>query len=86
MSESKLHAFLTLALDGYKWSASCWSHFTPGEGAPTTYWIEVWVGPRASLDAEERENLLPLPGIEPHFLSHPVHSLVSIPASSPKFT
>jgi len=41
-----VHIFLTLALDGGEWSASC-----PREGkTPSTHWIWVWVGPRASLD------------------------------------
>jgi hypothetical protein len=26
-------------------------HFTPGEKAPSTFWIGGWVGPRAVLDA-----------------------------------
>jgi hypothetical protein len=42
--------FLTSALDGGEWSASCPSHFIPGERAPTN-WIGGQVGPRASLDA-----------------------------------
>jgi hypothetical protein len=25
--------------------------FSPAEGAPGTYWIEGWVGPRAGLDS-----------------------------------
>jgi len=29
--EVELHAFLTLALDAGKWSASCSAHFTPRE-------------------------------------------------------
>jgi len=46
-----LHAFLTSELDGGEWLASCPSHFTSGEGLPSTHWIEDRVGPRASLDA-----------------------------------
>jgi hypothetical protein len=40
--ELYLHAFLTLALDGSKWSASCPSHLTPRERAhilKTTYYL-----------------------------------------------
>jgi hypothetical protein len=44
-----LHAFLTLALDGGKWSASCLSLFTPKESAPCTLCIGGCVGPRAGL-------------------------------------
>jgi hypothetical protein len=32
--EVKLHVFLTSALDGSKWSASCLGHFTLGRMAP----------------------------------------------------
>jgi len=34
--EVKLHAFLTSALDGGKWSASRPCRFTPGKSAPFT--------------------------------------------------
>jgi hypothetical protein len=36
-----------------EWSASCPSHFTLGEGVPSTQWIGDWVSPRASLDPVE---------------------------------
>jgi hypothetical protein len=39
--------------------------FTPGEIAPGTHWIGGWMGPSASLDAVEKRQILPLPGIEP---------------------
>jgi len=45
-----LHAFVTSALDGDEWSASCPGRFTPRERAPGTRWIGGWVGPRAGLD------------------------------------
>jgi hypothetical protein len=45
--------FLTLALDGGKWSASHPGRFTPGEIAAGSHWIGGWVGPRAGLDAVE---------------------------------
>jgi hypothetical protein len=48
---NKLHAFLTLALDGDEWSASRPSSFTHRERAPDTHWIEGWVGSRVVLDA-----------------------------------
>jgi hypothetical protein len=47
----ELHIFLTLALDGGEWSASCPSHFTPRETAPAILWIRGWVGARVNLDA-----------------------------------
>jgi hypothetical protein len=53
--EVQFHTFLTLALDGGEWSDSCTSHFNPRERAPDTHWIVGWVGPRASLDAMEKE-------------------------------
>jgi hypothetical protein len=34
----------------------------PGKRAPDTHWIGTWVGPRVSVDAEEKN--LELPGIE----------------------
>jgi hypothetical protein len=46
--------FLTSALDG-EWSASRPDLFTPGERALGTHWTGGWVGPRAGLDAVERE-------------------------------
>jgi hypothetical protein len=49
--EVQLHAFLTSALDGGEWSASCPGRFTPSETAPSTHWIGGWVGHRAVLDA-----------------------------------
>jgi hypothetical protein len=46
-SESVLHAFLTLIIDGGDWWAS-----PPGEEEPpSNLWIGGWVGPRAGLDA-----------------------------------
>jgi len=47
--EVYLHAFLTLALDGGEWSASCSSFYTPILRVPSTHWIWGWVGPRVSL-------------------------------------
>jgi len=43
--EVQLHAFLTLAIDGGEWSASCPSCFTYGERASSIHWIGGWVGP-----------------------------------------
>jgi hypothetical protein len=59
-----IHIFLTSALGGGEWSASRPGCFTPGERAPSTYWIGGWVGPRAGLDDVEKRKFLTLPGIE----------------------
>jgi hypothetical protein len=45
------HVFLTSALVGDEWSASCFGRFTPG-----THWKRGWVGPRAGLDDMENLN------------------------------
>jgi hypothetical protein len=34
-------------------------HFTPVEIAPDANWIGGWVGPRVSLDAVQKRNILP---------------------------
>jgi hypothetical protein len=41
----QLHAFLTSALDGSEWSASC-----PGCFTSSAHWIGGWAGPRAGLN------------------------------------
>jgi hypothetical protein len=40
----QIHVFLTSALVGGKWSASCPGRFTPGDSSPVTHWIEGGVG------------------------------------------
>jgi len=37
-AEVELHSFLTSAMDGGEWSASCPSQFTSREIAPSTHW------------------------------------------------
>jgi len=49
--EVELHPFLTSALDGGEWSASCPDRSYPRERAPGTHWIGGWVDPRLDLDA-----------------------------------
>jgi hypothetical protein len=49
-----IHIFLTSALAGGEWSASRSGRFTPGERAPDTHRIGVWVDPRAGLDDVEK--------------------------------
>jgi hypothetical protein len=48
------HVFLTLALDGGKWSASRPGYFSSGERASGTHWIGGGVDPRAGLDDMEK--------------------------------
>jgi hypothetical protein len=43
--------FLTSAVDGGEWSASCPGRFTLRERAPATHWIGWWVATSAVLDA-----------------------------------
>jgi hypothetical protein len=60
----QIQIFLTSALVGCEWSASRPGRFTPREGAPGTYLIGGWVGPRAGLDDVEKRKFLTLPGFE----------------------
>jgi hypothetical protein len=69
-----LEVFLTSALVGGEWSASCPSRFTPGERAPGTHWIGVWVDPRVGVDDLEMRKFLTLPGLELWPLSRPARS------------
>jgi hypothetical protein len=63
---------LTSALDGGEWSASRSCRFTP-----STNWIGGWVGPRAGLDATEKNKIsCPCRETNP---SRPARSLVAIP-------
>jgi hypothetical protein len=55
--------FLTSAIVGADWSASCPCRLTPGERTPGTHLIEGWVGPRADLDDVEKRKFLTLPGL-----------------------
>jgi len=47
----ELHAFLALVQEGGECSASCCSHFTPGESNPRTHSVGVFGGLSISLDA-----------------------------------
>jgi hypothetical protein len=64
------HVLLTLALVAVDWSASRPGRFTPGERAPGTHRMRVWVDPRASLDDME----LDPPGLELRALGRPARS------------
>jgi hypothetical protein len=46
----QIHVFLTSALVGGEWSASCPGRCIPGERATGTHWIGGWVDPIAGLD------------------------------------
>jgi hypothetical protein len=59
------HTFLTMALNGGEWSASCPGHFTITERDPSTHGIGGCMGPSASLHAVEERKILSLPGFEP---------------------
>jgi hypothetical protein len=66
-------SFLTLALDGSKWSASQLCTFTLDERACDTYWIEGCVSPRACLGTVEKRKFLSQQGIETQpYRPHPV--------------
>jgi hypothetical protein len=54
---AKLHAFLTLLLDGSEWPASCPSHFTSGKTALGTHQVGGWVGYRVGLDIVVKRKL-----------------------------
>jgi hypothetical protein len=68
------HVFLTSALVGGEWSASCPGRFTSGERVSDKLCIGGWVGPRAGLDDMEKGKYLPLPGLELRPLGHPARS------------
>jgi hypothetical protein len=69
-----IHIFLTSALVGGEWSVLRPCRFTPGERAPSTYWIGGWVDPRASMDDLEKRKFLPPLGLELRPLGRPAHS------------
>jgi hypothetical protein len=57
-------SFLTSALDGGEWSASCPGRFTREERDPGTHWIGGWVGLSAGMDVVEKRTILLLSGIK----------------------
>jgi hypothetical protein len=70
----QIHIFLTLALTGGEWSASCPGRFTPRERASSTHWIGGWVDPRAGLDDMEKRKFLTLQGLKLRPLGRPARS------------
>jgi hypothetical protein len=69
-----IHIFLTSALDGGEWSASCPGRFIPWERVTGTHWIGGWVNHRAGLDDVEKRKFLTLPGLELRPLGRPARS------------
>jgi hypothetical protein len=63
--------FLTSAIDGAEWSASCPSRFTSMEAVPGTHWIGGWVGPRAVVDIVSREKGNRTPAGQPEQVAIP---------------
>ena len=74
----RLHIFLTLALDGSQWPASCPISITSGGKAPSI------LEQKAGSDSEpvwmlcRRGKPHTLLGIEPQYFSWPAHTLVTI--------
>lgn len=77
------HSSTHLNLSTRWWSvvSPCTAHLTPRERAPSTYWTEGWVGPRASLVVLEK-TLLPQLGFKLQIM-HP--HLVTIPTKLSQF-
>jgi hypothetical protein len=50
--------FLSSALDGGEWSASCSGYLMAGEGTYSPHWIGGWVDLRAGLDMEAKRKML----------------------------
>jgi hypothetical protein len=65
------YIFMTSAVVGGEWSASCPCRFTLEERAPDTHWIRSWVGPRAHV---EKRKFLALPELELRPLGRPARS------------
>jgi hypothetical protein len=72
--DAYIHIFLTSALVGGEWSTSRPGRFTPGERAPGTHLIGVWVDLRAGLDDLEKRKFLALLGLELQALRRPARS------------
>jgi hypothetical protein len=69
-----IHVFLTPALVEGEWSASRPGRFTPGQRAPGTHWVGIWVGPRAVLGDVEERKFLTLLGVELRPVGRPARS------------
>jgi hypothetical protein len=69
-----IHVFLTSALFGGEWSASCPDRFTSEEKAPGTHWIGGWLEPRAGLDDVKKKKFLTLPGLQLRSFNRPAHT------------
>jgi hypothetical protein len=69
-----IQIFLTSAQVGGEWSASRPGHFTSGERAPGTHWIEGWLDLRTGLKDVEKGTFLSLPGLELQPLYRPARN------------
>jgi hypothetical protein len=69
-----INIFVTSALAGGEWSASCPGRFIPGEKVHGTHRIGGWVDPRISLDDVVKRKLLTIPGLELRLLGRPASS------------
>jgi hypothetical protein len=80
--ELQCYAFLTSALNGGDWTASCTGRFSPGDRYNGNHWIGGWVVPRAGIDryggCGEEKNALPLTEIETRFLGPSARCPVAI--------
>jgi hypothetical protein len=78
--EVLFYLFLTSALDGGKWSASCSGRFISGKNSGTC-WIGDWVGPRAGLDVLEKRKISFL--YRDSNPDRPAHTIVTVPTELP---
>jgi hypothetical protein len=63
-ADVQTYVFLTSALVGGEWSASCPDRFAHGERVPGTHWIGGWVDPRAVLNDVGKRKFLTPPAFE----------------------
>jgi hypothetical protein len=70
----QIHVFLTSALAGSEWSASCSGNLTPRERVPDTHWIGSFVDPREGLNDVEKRKFFAIPGLEHRPLGRPARS------------
>jgi hypothetical protein len=79
------HVFLTSALDGGEWSASCLDNYIFGGKALSTPWIGGSMGPRRGLDAtENRKESTASADYRSRFLGCQAHTIMTEPISAKK--
>jgi hypothetical protein len=81
--EVELNALFTSEIEGSERSASRFSRFIPGEGAPGTRWIGGWVGPRFGLDAVPKRKLNPSSTCLLLNPGHPTRHLITTSTCAP---